>query len=434
MHVHACICLQMQCTAYKANLNSSRNFKMVKPLTETNLFKSVPLGAHSLPHRLVFAPSTRMRASDQHVPSDLMLEQYSQRSKNNGGLIITEATFVSEQGGLYDHVPGIWSQEQVEGWKKITDRVHENGSKMCIQLWSLGRVGKPSLLKKRGKPYLAPSAIYPDEDLKKEAEDCDNLLRPFSLEEIEIHKQEYVQAAKNAIAAGFDYVEIHSAHGYTLDQFLQSVSNHRTDKYGGSIENRARLVLEIVDLLIPIVGASKLAIRLSPYAKFQAMSGSEGTPHPIVQMGYVLSELEKRASDGNRLAYVSLVEPRVSGILDVPEEYLKQRMNSNDFAYQIWKGNIIRAGQYLTDGEDGYPRIQKDVDSNDRTLIAASRYYTSNPDLVHRLKAGLKLTPYDRQNFYAQHNYHYGTFKEFGQKDDVTLESAEGQRMPVALA
>lgn len=407
---------------------------MVKPLNETNLFKPIQLGAHNLQNRMVFAPSTRMRASDQHVPSDLMLEQYSQRSKNNGGLIITEATFVSEQGGLYDHVPGIWSQEQVEGWKKITDRVHENGSKICIQLWSLGRVGKPSLLKKKGKPYLAASAIYPDEELKKEAEECDNLLRAFTLEEIETHKQEYVQAAKNAVAAGFDYVEIHSAHGYTLDQFLQSVSNHRTDKYGGSIENRARLVLEIVDLLIPIVGASKLGIRLSPYATFQGMAGAEGDPHPIVQMGYVLSELEKRAADGNRMAYVSLVEPRVSGIFDVSEEALKLNMSSNDFVYQIWKGNIIRAGQYLTDGEHGYPHIQKDVESNNRTLIAASRYYTSNPDLVHRLKNGLKLTLYDRDNFYAHHNYHYGTFKSYGVADDVTLESSEGQRMPVALA
>lgn len=164
------------------------------------------------------------------------------------------------------------------------------------------------------------------------------------------------------------------------------------------------------------------------------MAGSEAPIHPVVQFGYLLSELEKRAAEGNRLAYVSLVEPRVNGIFDVSDEYLKSTMNSNSFAYQIWKGNIIRAGNYLKDEELGFPNVEGDVDSNDRTLIAASRYYTSNPDLAHRLKNGLKLTPYDRGNFYAQHNYHYGTFKPFGEEEDVTLESAEGQRVPVALA
>ncbi|KRZ98344.1 uncharacterized protein AC631_05897, partial [Debaryomyces fabryi] len=214
----------------------------ITSLKNTDLFKSVKVGEHTLSNKVVYPPTTRMRALDDHTPSDLELEYYGERSKYPGSLLIAEATYVAEQAGLNDsipaewnsepagYVPGIWNEEHVKGWKKITDKVHENGSFISSQFWFLGRVGDPQLLNDRGLDYVAPSAIYPDEDFKKKSEAAGNPLR--ALTEKEIHDLIYItytSAAKNAIAAGFDYIELHAAHGYLLDQFLQPAGNERTD-------------------------------------------------------------------------------------------------------------------------------------------------------------------------------------------------------------
>lgn len=236
----------------------------ISPLKETDLFKPIKVGQHTLTNKVTFAPTTRNRALNDHTPSDLELEYYDKRSKFPGSLLITEATFVSEQGGLYANVPGIWNDKHVNAWKRITDKVHENGSFISCQFWFLGRVADPKLLKEHGLDLVSSSALYPNDDFKKKAETAGNPVRALTEQEIhDLIYDSYTKAAKNAMAAGFDYIELHSAHGYLLDQFLQPATNERTDKYGGSVENRARFLLELIDQLITIVGANKLAIRIS---------------------------------------------------------------------------------------------------------------------------------------------------------------------------
>ncbi|ANZ74835.1 BA75_00402T0 [Komagataella pastoris] len=407
----------------------------VPDLRETNLFKPIKVGNVDLTTRVTFAPTTRTRATDDFVPSQLQLQYYGDRSENNGGLIITEATFVSKQGGLYENVPGIWSERQAKAWRTITDKVHHNNTAISVQLWNLGRVASPKLAKEHGLKLLGPSAIYENEASEKAAQEAGIEIQAATIEDIENFKKEYVVAAKLATeVAGFDFIEVHSAHGYLFDQFLQGKGvNERTDQYGGTIENRARFLLEVIDLLIDTVGAEKLAIRLSPWADVQGSGGVNGDPHPIVLYGYVLSELEKRAHQGNRLAYVSIVEPRVNGVTDVSdEEAVEKGIANNDFILDIWKGVVVRSGAYLS--SPGYPNLIKDVNANDRTLIGAGRFWTSNPDLVQRLKNGQKLTPYDRSTFYLDTNYGYNTWREYGDDTVVSEDDPESKKTPVALA
>jgi NADPH2 dehydrogenase len=372
----------------------------IAPLGNTKVFEPIKLGPNTLSQRIAYAPTTRFRASgDTHVPSDLQLEYYTARSQYPGTLIITEATFASPQGGLDAHVPGIYSPEQTEAWKKVNEAIHANNSFSAVQLWYLGRVANAAELKKLNLPLVGPSAVYWNEESEKLAKEAGNELRALTKEEIDhIVDVEYPNAARNALAAGFDYVEIHSAHGYLLDQFLNLDSNKRTDEYGpDSVENRARLLLRVVDKLIPIVGADRLALRLSPWARFQVAQAEGEEVH-----SYILKELQKRADDGKQLAYVSIVEPRVSGIFDV-----KEQLGTNDFAYKYWKGTFIRAGAYA----QAFNRVEEDV-QNDRTLIAFSRFFTSNPDLVQKLKDGTPLNPYNRDEFYKYYNYGYNSYDE----------------------
>lgn len=337
----------------------------ITALGNTLLFEPIKVGANTLPQRIAFAPSTRCRATADNIPTDLQLQYYDERSKYPGTLIITEATYLSEQGGLNPHVPGIFNKRQVEGWKKINDAIHANNSFSSIQLWYLGRVANAQHLKNKGLPYIAPSGVYWNEETEAIAEQAGNPLRALTIEEIDhIVDVEFPNAARNSLEAGFDYVEVHSAHGYLLDQFLNTASNKRTDEYGGSIENRARLLLRIIDKLIPIVGADRLAVRLSPWAKFQNVDTEGEEIH-----SYILNELQKRADEGNQLAYISLVEPRVQASWDIEED---KQVGSNDFTYKHWKGNFIRAGTYAHELD----KIDQDID-NGRTLLAFSRFFLS---------------------------------------------------------
>nr|6AGZ_A Chain A, Old Yellow Enzyme [Pichia]6AGZ_B Chain B, Old Yellow Enzyme [Pichia] len=398
------------------------------PLADTNLFKPIKVGKIELKNRLVFPPTTRFRNTSDFVATDSMLSYYSQRAENNGGLLITEATFGAPQFGLYQNGPMIYTDRQVEAWKKIVEEVHKKGSHISMQLWNLGRAADPKLLKEHGLPFLAPSALYFSEESKKAAEEAGNEVQAMTLEQIEQTKKDYVNAAKNAIQkAGFDMVEVHSAHGYLLDQFIQTTANKRTDKYGGSIENRARLLLEVIDLVIEAVGADHVAVRLSPYATFQGSGGVDAEVHPIAQFGYILSELERRAKEGKRLAYVSIVEPRVNGIADAPEN-----SEDNSWMLQIWKGVVLRSGGYLS--EKGIAHLIKDVNADDRTLIGCSRYFTSNPDLPNRLRDGLPLTPYDRSRFYKIFsNDGYLTWGKYGEPEQPS-DSAIALKTPQPLA
>lgn len=392
-----------------------------KDLAQSNLFKPIKLGNVELKNRLVYAPTTRFRNTKDFVPTDSMLEYYTKRSINNGGLLIVEATFPSYEFGLYENAPMIKTPEQVKSFKKIVDSVHSNGSKIAIQLWNLGRTADPKLLKKYNLPFVAPSAIYFDEASEKAAKDANNELREITIPEIKDMIKEYVNATKRSInEAGFDIVEIHGAHMYLLDEFLQASSNKRTDEYGGSIEKRAKFMLEVIDACIEAVGADRIALRLSPYAEFQGGLGYKSEINPIVTWGYVLSELENRAKKGNRLAYISIVEPRVSGIFDNPEA------SAINFTWPdlIWKGNIIRAGGFLDKGN--ISKLSNVVNRNDHTLIGVGRYFTSNPDLAVRLKDGLELTPYDRSTFYKLgSNIGYLDFDDYGKPLDHSKDNIE---------
>ena len=349
---------------------------------------------------------------EDHTPSNLAYKYYDERSKFPGTLIISEGTFPSAQAGLYEGVPGIWTERQTKTWKHIIDKIHENKSFASIQLWNLGRTGDPALLKKAGKPFLAPSAIYFDEESKKAAEKAGNPIRAMTEEEIkDMIYEQYTIAAKNALEAGFDYIELHSAHGYLLHEFLEESSNKRTDKYGGSIENRARFVLELVDHMISIVGADRLGIRISPWATFQGMKSIHGEVHPLTTYSYLVNELEKRAQAGNRLAYISLVEPRVDGINSVEK---KDQAGNNDFVKDLWKGTILKAGNYTYDAPK-FGQLLDDV-SDGRTLVGFSRYFISNPDLISRLQKGHQLAPYERETFYGRTDFGYNDYPKHGEK------------------
>jgi len=402
---------------------------MPHPLADTNLFKPIKVGNVTLKNRLAFAPTTRNRNTTEWVATDSMEKYYTQRAENNGGLLIVEATSPSPAFGFYPNTPMIDTPQQVAAWKKIVDSVHSKGSYISLQLWHLGRAAAPGLLKQHGVDFVGPSAVYIDDASKKAAEAAGNPLRAMTVDEIHATVKSWAAAAKKAVdEAGFDFVEIHSAHMYLLDQFIQAVSNHRTDEYGGSIENRSRFALEVVDALIDAIGAERVAIRLSPYVQFQGGEGINAKINPTVTWGYILSELERRAKEGKRIAYISFVEPRF-------KDFGSQSNPSNigiQWVTQIWKGVLVITGALLQDPE--YKRVQELVGANDRTLIGSSRYYTSNPDLANRLKNGYPLTPYDRSTFYiSMSNKGYITWGKYGEKN-LAEDSEVAKTVPKPLA
>ncbi|SCV00521.1 LANO_0F07272g1_1 [Lachancea nothofagi CBS 11611] len=391
------------------------NFKPIA-LKDTNLFKPLTIGETVVEHRAVMCPLTRMRAhSPGNVPNkDWAIEYYGQRSKVPGTMIITEGVFPSPQCGGYDNAPGVWSEEQLAEWKKIFAKVHENKSFIWPQLWVLGRQAFPDTLKRDGLRYdSASDEVYMDAETEKKAVECGNKQHGLTKGEIQQYIKEYVQAAKNCIEAGADGVEIHSANGYLLNQFLDPISNKRTDEYGGSIENRARFALEVVDAVVEAVGHKKVGIRFSPYGVFGTMSGGE-EPLIVAQYAYVIGELEKRAKAGSRLAYVHLVEPRVTNPFFVEGKGAYDE-GTNEFVYSIWKGPIIRAGNYALDPKAALTAVEHD----DRTLIGYGRLFISNPDLVTRIEQGLPLNRYDRDTFYA--------FTDKGYTDYPTYAEASKQ-------
>lgn len=373
-----------------------KNFKP-EPLSGTNLFSPIELGKIDLSHRVVMSPMARFRAdSPGNVPNkELDMKYYSQRSTRPGSLIFTGTTLIAPQATGFDHAPGIWSVEQVEQWTAIIDAVHKNKSFIFVQLGALGRLASPKCLKRDGYPYVsASSGFYPTLELEKEAKETGNLLRELTIEEIHEYIEYYKKAARNALKAGADGIELHCLVGYLLNQFIDPKSNHRTDQYGGSIENRARFPLEVLDALIEVVGAERLGVRFSPYNVFGDMSGTTN-PNIIAQYAYIVGEIEKRARNGNRIAYIHVLEPRVTNIY-LTEGEGEYNEGSTDFIYSIWKGPIIRSGNFAL-----HPEVVKELIKDNRTLISYARYFTSNPDLPERIEKGLPLTKYNRDLFLA---------------------------------
>lgn len=342
---------------------------------QPKLFTPIKVGDSTLQHRIVMAPLTRFRATKDHTPTPLMAEYYAQRASTPGTLLVTEATFISPWAGGYPNVPGIWSDEQVAGWKQVTDAVHAQGSFIYVQLWALGRAANPAVLTEEGNyPYVSASDV-PLEDHP--------VPRPLTKEEIKEYIQAYADASRNAIRAGFDGVELHGANGYLIDQFIQDVSNKRTDEYGGSIENRARFALEALEAATKAIGESKVGIRLSPWGRFQGMRMADPKPG----FAYLVSEIAKRFSN---LAYIHVVEPRVEGNMDREP----QEGESNDFLREVWgQRPFISAGGYNRE-------LAFKVAEETGNLIAVGRYFISNPDLPVRWQKNLPAEKGDRAMYY----------------------------------
>ncbi|KAK8041110.1 hypothetical protein PG994_014117 [Apiospora phragmitis] len=346
-------------------------------MTESRLFKPLKIGNMELKHRIGMAPLTRLRATADRVPLPVMKEYYSQRACVPGTLIISEGTIVSPAaGGGWPHAPGIWRKDQVAAWRTITDEVHRKGGFIFCQIFAFGPAADTEIADREGIVVLGPSAIpTPGEGHP--------VPRPMTREDIKQTVEEFAVAARNAIDAGFDGVEVHAANGYLLDSFIQDVSNRRTDEYGGSVENRSRFVDEIMKAAVEAVGAARVGLQLSPWSTFQGM----GMADPIPQYSDVIHKANRL-----ELAYLHLIESRISGTQEV------ERTEGLDFAYEIWDRPILLAGEFqaanaqkLVDEE--YPG--KDI------VIAFGRYFISNPDLVYRIQKGLVLSAYDRNTFYT---------------------------------
>ncbi len=333
------------------------------------LFSPAKIGAIELKNHIVMSPMTRSRAIG-NVPNDLMAKYYGQRS--GAGLIITEGTSPSPNGLGYARIPGLFSDQQVEGWKKVTDAVHQKDGKIFVQLMHTGRISHVLNLP-QGAHVLAPSAVKPTGQMWTDSQQMQDLPTPTAMtaEDLAVAKAEFVTASKNAIKAGFDGVELHGANGYLLEQFLSPVSNTRTDNYGGSIENRCRFVIEVVSAVADVIGKKKTGIRLSPYGVASDM------PHyPEIDAEY--KYLAQCLNDLG-IAYLHLVDHSAIGAPAVPLE-IKQAIRA------IFKNTIILAGGY------DQHKAEADLESRLGDLIAFGRPFINNPDLVERAKNNWELS------------------------------------------
>lgn len=342
------------------------------------LLTSYNLGQIELSNRMVMAPMTRSRAGKNNVPTELMAKYYRQRS--SAGLIITEGTQISQQGIGYPWTPGIHTDEQVKGWKKVTKAVHKEEGKIFAQLWHCGRVSHPCY--HDGEPPVAPSAVKPEGQIFT-ADGMKDFVTPRALETSEILgiMEDYAQAACNAIEAGFDGVEIHGANGYLIDQFLKDGTNKRDDEYGGTLKNRTRFALEVVEAVSSAIGAVKTGIRFSPAGRNQGISDS----NPKETFSYLLRQLNTF-----NLAYVHLMEPMsdVSDLVNYPE-------NVTEYFRNYYNGTIItNAGYDRKSGNDA-------IESGIADLVAYGRLFLANPDLPARFAANVELNEPDQSTFYG---------------------------------
>ena len=354
-----------------------------------HLFSPLQVGPYRLQHRVVMAPLTRMRAErSSFAPRSLNAEYYAQRA-TPGGLLIAEATPVVVSGRGNPGVPGIYSEAQISGWRGVVDAVHAKGGLIFLQLWHVGRVSHSSF-QPGGAPPVAPSAV-PITGNGMLAMTSDGKMVPYetprALETSEVKDvvEAFRQAAVNAKDAGFDGVEIHGANGYLLEQFLQSNSNLRTDQYGGSFENRTRLLLEIAQAAIGIWGANRVGVRLSPYG----IANGSGEADPMPLYTHVVKALDRLG-----LAYLHLIEPRSSGAGRAEVNW--QNVPSAMVLFRpLWRGVLMTAGGFT--GETAEAAIAQ----GHADAIAFGRIFISNPDLPRRLQHGFPLTPYNRATFYG---------------------------------
>ncbi len=340
-----------------------------------DLFSAVNLGSISLKNRMVMAPLTRNRAAEGGVPQPMNVTYYEQRA--SAGLIITEATPISVMAHGYPALPGIYTDAQVAGWKKVTDAVHAKGGKVVIQLWHVGRISHPTLLPNDTLP-VAPSAIKP----AGQAFTYQGLVdyvepRALDANELPAIVADYVHATQCALAAGFDGVEIHAANGYLIDQFLRDGSNKRTDNYGGGFENRARFLMEVTKAVVDIAGADKVGIRISPVNPFNDMHDS----NPQALFNYVTSTLNQF-----NLAYLHTIEGDMSG-----------KDNSFDFVAM----RKLFKGSYMANLAYDKARGNAAIASGHADVIAYGVPFIANPDLVERYRTNAPLNEADSSTFYG---------------------------------
>ena len=353
----------------------------------SQLFSPVELGSTRLKHRVVMAPLTRSRSvQPDGVPGDLMLEYYTQRA-SDGGLIISEAAQLSLATRGWHGAPGMYSDAQVDGWKKIVDVVHTKGGHIFAQLWHPGRFSHVSLT---GGEAPVSASVDPEywQNPSRLISTPSGWIQPsphraLAKSEIPGVLEEYGKAVKRAKSAGFDGVEVHAGNGYLIDQFLQDGSNKRTDEYGGSIENRARLLFEVVEAMVSAWTHDRVGVRITPSGTFNAMSDSD----PEALHAHIAEGLNRFG-----LAYLHIIEPRMSGYLLIKED---QPPLATRRARQVFKGNIIANGGFEPDSAAAA------IEQGDADAISFGRYFVSNPDLPRRIREGLPLAAYDRDTFYT---------------------------------
>lgn len=340
------------------------------------LFEPLEVGPVTLSHRISMAPMTRLRADDQHVPLPFVADYYAQRGSVPGTLLITEGTLIDARAGGLANVPGIYNSEQIEAWKKVTAAVHAKGSYIFCQVAAFGRAADPANCAEEGIERLSSSKVPMSVD-QPAAE-------LMTKEHIESFIAMFAQAARNAIEAGFDGVELHGAYGYLIDQFTQDTCNDRVDEYGGSIENRARFCIEAAQAVAAAIGADRTGVRLSPYSTYQGMRMAD----PVPQFRYLIERLRE-----NNLGYVHLVESYDIGNQDTAS------IENLDWAIKAWGPNrsILLAGGFNPDSakllvEKEYPGY--------KIVVVFARYFLCNPDLPFRIKQGLQLEQYDPSQFY----------------------------------
>lgn len=342
------------------------------------LFDAFPLGRLQLRNRVVMAPMTRCRAID-NVPNALMAEYYGQRA--TGGLLITEGTAPAAEALSYARIPGIFTDAQVAGWKRVTEAVHAKGGAIFLQMMHTGRVGHVANLP-TGAELLAPSAVQAKGEMWTDAQGMQPIGAPRALTTGELAKvqEAFVQGALNALRAGFDGIELHAANGYLLEQFLNPATNLRTDGYGGSLEARCRFVLEVAAKAAEAIGADRVGIRLSPFGVFNDMPAYDAVEATYLHLATELSKLG--------LAYLHLVDHSAMGAPPVPEA-LKAALRT------AFKGTLILSGGY------DRARAEQDVAAGKGDLVAFGRPFIGNPDLVHRLQTGAALAEAHGDTFYT---------------------------------
>lgn len=372
---------------------------MFQNLTTDPLFAPLTLGEIELDHRVVMAPLTRMRSRQPgDVPQPMNALYYRQRA-SRGGLIVTEATDISEQARGYPGVPGIYTAEQIAGWRAITDAVHAEGGRVVLQIWHTGRISHPSM-QPGGLAPVAPSIVLPAGLRHVDASGAEAdlaLPRALSADDIADIVADFGRAVSNARAAGFDGVEIHSANGYLIDQFLQDSSNRRTDDYGGTIRNRARFLLEVVDAAVAAWAPGRIGVRLSPWGAFNGMADSD----PAALYKHVGDKLARRG-----LAYLHVVEPRADQNSDT-NTIDADAPDAGALLKKAFGGSVISAGGYVG------ATARAELLSGRADAIAFGRLFIANPDLPRRLAEDLPMNRYDRASFYGGDERGYVDYPPF---------------------